>query len=172
MTRREYRGTDTTSSEYRYRYQCQVSVRLPGLSTLLVLINVCADTMTLRAVVSNVKVEEVWNVTSLGKSRERYGSASKTASTTLKQSLCGGYRPAGWRLRSDLDQNEGHALQILNVLLQEVAGDFQHPGFFLESAGQHLGRVGAVAAVPPRGAGVIGAVPLLQEDTSLEPTAI
>lgn len=71
-----------------------------------------------------------------------------------------------------MDQNEGHALQILNVLLQEVAGDFKHPGLFLKSAGQHLGRVGAIAAVPPRGAGVTGAVPLLQEDSALDPTVI
>lgn len=86
--------------------------------------------------------------------------------TVQTLSPCERYRPAGWRLWPDLDQNEAHALQVLNVLLEEIAGHFQHPGFFLQSAGQHVGRVGAVAAVPPRRAGVVGAVAFLQDQTS------
>lgn len=57
----------------------------------------------------------------------------------MHSSLSCGYRPASWRLRPHLDQNEAHALQVLNVLLEEGAGNLQQPGLFLQPAGQHVG---------------------------------
>lgn len=70
-------------------------------------------------------------------------------------------RPASRRRRPDLHQNEAHALQVLDVLLQEVAGNLQQPGFILQSAGKHLCGIGAEAAIPARRCRVIGAVPFL-----------
>lgn len=48
------------------------------------------------------------------------------------------YKPASWRLRSDLHENEAHALQVLDILLEEGTRNFKQPGFFLQSAGQHV----------------------------------
>lgn len=72
------------------------------------------------------------------------------------------HQPASRRLRPDLNQNEAHALQVLDVLLEEVVGDVQQPRLLLQSAGEHLCRVGAVAPVSARRGGVAGAMPLLE----------
>lgn len=92
--------------------------------------------------------------------RETVHTLTKYEKTNKQKSICWS-RPASWRLRPDLDQDEAHALQVLDVLLEEDAGNLQQPGLFLEAARQHVSWVSAVASVPPWCCGVTGAMPFL-----------